>query len=68
MVDEADGEALQLARAAEIVTHVMFQGKQHFNGSFSIGYQDSAVGSSLTALVEIMLIGATIRNRKSTFT
>lgn len=74
MVDDAvtgidyDNEALQLAKAAEIVRHEMFQVKQQFSGSFSPDCQGSSVPSSLIALVEMVLHGPNIRNRQNSST
>ena len=74
VVDEAvtgrdyDAEALQSAKAAEIVRHEMFQVKQQFNGSFSPDCQGSSVPSSLLALVDMVLHGPNIRNRENTST
>lgn len=74
MVDKAvtgrdyDIEALQLAKAAEIVRHEMFQVKQQFNGSFLPDCQGSSVPSSLLALVEMVLHGPNIRNRQNSST
>ena len=74
MVDEAltsrdyDSDALQMARAAEIVRRVMLEMQLKFTGSFPSDCQKSSVPTSLKAIIQMMLYGPNIKNRESTLT
>ena len=55
-----DGEALYLARAAQIVRQEIFDRKFSFNGSFQKGCQQEAIPNSLLALVNMIQEGPNI--------
>ena len=62
-VDDADDEAICLAKAAYIIHRNMFGLHTGFDGSFPRGCQEDAVGKSLVALVSMIMYGHNIKKR-----
>lgn len=58
-----DSEAMQLARAAQVVRREMFDKKFHFDGSFKSGCQQDSVPTSLLALLNMILKGPNIEHQ-----
>ncbi|KAG0694558.1 hypothetical protein GWK47_027185 [Chionoecetes opilio] len=63
---DADGDAVHLARAANIVRRDMFKMKNQFGGSFEPNSQEDYVPVSLLALVAMVLNGPNIKSSSST--
>jgi len=63
---DRDVEATHLARAAQIVRRDLIKLSNNFNGSFSHDCQAASVPTSLTALMQMILDGATIDNQSDT--
>ena len=55
----ADGDAVHLARAANIVRRDMIKMKNQFGGSFEPNSQEDSVAVSLLALVVMVLMAST---------
>lgn len=65
---DADGDAVHLARAANIVRRDMFKMKNQFSGSFEPNSQEDSVPVSLLALVAMVLNGPNIKAQSSSST
>ena len=60
---DCDTEAVQLARAAQIVRRYMFEDTVRFSGSFQGGCQEDSVPNVLVAMVNMVLVGPSIKNQ-----
>ena len=58
-----DSDAMQLARAAQVVRKEMFNKKFYFDGSFKPGCQQDSVPKSLLALLNMILKGPNIEHQ-----
>lgn len=61
--EDFDSEALTLAKASKIIRRDVFKLKQAFNGRFPTDCQETAVPSTLTALVNMILAGPNIKEQ-----
>ena len=64
-LDDADDEAICLAKAADIIRRDMFGMHTGFDGSFPRGCQEDAVPKSLVALVSMIMDGINIKKRET---
>ena len=62
-VDDADDEAICLAKAAYIIRRNMFGLHTGFDGSFPRGCQEDTVPQSLVELVSMIMYGLNIKKR-----
>ena len=62
-VDDADDEAICLAKVADIIRRDMFGLHTWFDGYFSRGCREDAVPKSLVALVSMIMDGLNIKKR-----
>ena len=60
---DSDSDAVQLARAAQIVRRHMFEDPKPFNGSFEEMCQEKSVPNLLLALVNMVLEGPSIKDQ-----
>ncbi len=60
---DADTDAVHLARAAQIVRRQMFDDREPFSGSFKDGCQEESVPHLLLALVNMVLEGPNIKTQ-----
>lgn len=62
-IHDSDGDAVHLARAAQIVRRHLFENSRTFNGSFEENCQKSSVPNSLLVLVNMVLEGPSIKDQ-----
>ena len=62
-LDDADDDAICLAKAADIIRRDMFRLHTGFGGSFPRGCQEDAAPRSLVALLNMIMDGLNIKNR-----
>ena len=58
-----DSDAMQFARAAQVVRKEMFDRKFHFDGSFKPGCQQDSVPQSLLVLLNMIMKGPNIEHQ-----
>jgi len=61
--DDCDSDALNLAKASNIIRRDVIELTQSFNGRFPVDCQENAVLQSLAALVNMLLTGPNIKDQ-----
>ena len=62
-LDDADDEAICLAKAAHIIRREMLEIHTSFEGSFPVGCQEDAVPKSFVALISMVMDGPNIKKK-----
>ena len=62
-LDDADDDAICLAKAAHIIRRDMLEIHTSFDGSFPVGCQEDAVPKSLIALISMIMDGPNIKKK-----